>query len=70
MFHNVVIKIRKFHSSLLFYPTIGTPSKPTRVNAEVNETATVITWSQPIELGGRNDTFYKWVHMIPLDFFM
>lgn len=46
-------------SSMLYLPFAAVPSAPRSVISIVNETSLVLEWSDPRDLGGRDDTFYN-----------
>ena len=46
-------------SSVLYLPFAAVPSAPRSVISIVNETSLVLEWSDPRDLGGRDDIFYN-----------
>lgn len=46
-------------SSILCLPFLAVPSAPRSVISIVNETSLVLEWSEPRDLGGREDIFYN-----------
>lgn len=46
-------------SIMLYLPFAAVPSAPRNVISSVNETSLVLEWSEPRDLGGREDIFYN-----------
>lgn len=44
---------------MLYLPFAAVPSAPRNVISSVNETSLVLEWSEPRDLGGREDIFYN-----------
>lgn len=56
-FHNHSKRI--FLISSMLYSFAAVPSSPRSVISSVNETSLVLEWSEPRDLGGREDIFYN-----------